>query len=128
MAKKEQTEQLRRLYDAQTFEDFGGEPMQVALKKPLSAVFSIRLDAERLKKLRAMARGQSVGATTLARLLLNQAIERSGVRAAARVAEERVRYEAQESGDSLVLVRRADLERMQDALNLLMAGAKTGRS
>ena len=46
----------------------------VVVRKPLSSVFSIRLDPEAVKQLRDMASAMGVGPTTMARMLILQGL------------------------------------------------------
>ncbi len=58
--------------------DENTEEVEFEVKRPLSAVLSIRLDQEHLKKLKQLARAQEVGVTTLARRLLTKALDNPG--------------------------------------------------
>ena len=46
----------------------------IIVKKPLTSVFSIRLDQDDVAKLRALARANGIGPTTMARTLLRGSI------------------------------------------------------
>ena len=49
--------------------------VHVQVRKPLSAMLSLRLAQDDLDKLRLIARNQGVGQTTMARMLLHQSLE-----------------------------------------------------
>ena len=68
--------QAARYWDTHSVTDDNSVPVDEppALKKPLTSVFSIRLDQDDVAKLRAMARANGIGPTTMARKLLRRAI------------------------------------------------------
>ena len=69
-------ERAAEYWDTHSVTDENSEPVAepVALKKPLSSVFSVRLDRDDVAKLRSMARANGIGPTTMARRLLRRAI------------------------------------------------------
>ena len=69
-------EQAAEYWDTHSVTDDNSDPVDetFALKKPLTSVFSIRLDQDDVAKLRAMARANGIGPTTMARKLLRHAI------------------------------------------------------
>jgi len=50
------------------------ESVDVEIKEPLSHVLSVRIDSKDAKELETLAKGQGVGITTMARVLLKQAL------------------------------------------------------
>ncbi len=57
-----------------TDENTGPVTDPIIVKKPLSSVFSIRLDQDDVAKLRALAKANGIGPTTMARNLLRRSI------------------------------------------------------
>ena len=51
---------------------------EIQVRKPLSAMISLRLSDDDLSKLKLVARAQGVGVTTMARMLLHQCLENPG--------------------------------------------------
>ena len=64
--------------------DEEGEETDVEVKRPLSAVLSLRLDPRHLDKLKSLARAQDIGVTTMARKLLQQAVDNADKKTAPR--------------------------------------------
>ena len=53
----------------------GDEEVEVQTSKNLSTILSLRMDREHIDKLKLAAKEQGVGVTTMARMLLNQALD-----------------------------------------------------
>ena len=53
----------------------GDEEVEVRTSKNLSTILSIRMDREHIDRLKLLAKEQGVGVTTMARMLLNQALD-----------------------------------------------------
>ena len=51
---------------------------EIQVRKPLSSMISLRLSDDDLSKLKLAARGQGVGVTTMARMLLHQCLDNPG--------------------------------------------------
>jgi hypothetical protein len=73
----------RKRFDAYSIEDVPGEEVDVEVKPALSAMLSLRLDQEHFKKLKTLARIRKTGVTTLARTILQEALDDYGVSARA---------------------------------------------
>ena len=69
-------EEAAEYWDTHSVTDDNTEPVtdRIVVKKPLSSVFSIRLDQDDVAKLRALARANGIGPTTMARNLLRRSI------------------------------------------------------
>ncbi len=65
-------------WDTHSVDEVESEEVEIEVKKPLSAVLTVRLDPDHLKKLKLLARAQGIGVTTMARHILEQALERPG--------------------------------------------------
>ncbi len=52
--------------------------VDIEVKKPLSAVISVRMDPGHVEKLRRLARDRSLGMTTMARKIIEQELDESG--------------------------------------------------
>lgn len=116
--------EARSYFDVHSINESPGEEVDVEAKTPLSAMMSLRLDQEHFKKLKVLARAQKVGATTLARTILQEALDEpegqsrvrsldyDGIReeAARVIAESKVPYGG-ETPDFLVIPA-AELERL----------------
>ena len=76
-SKAQRRKEAREYFDTHDV-DLSGEEVALEIRKPLSTIMSIRLDEEHVAKLKRLAKAQGVGVTTMARLLLNQAIDRPG--------------------------------------------------
>ena len=59
----------------------GDEEVEVRASKNLSTILSIRMDREHIDRLKQLAKQQGIGVTTMARMLLNQALGQAGDRA-----------------------------------------------
>ena len=69
-------EEAREYFDKHSLADqMPDERLGAEVKAPLSTVLSLRISDEHAAKLKAMARGRKIGMTTLARQLLEQALE-----------------------------------------------------
>ena len=53
----------------------GDEEVEVRTSKNLSTILSIRMDREHINRLKRLAKEQGVGVTTMARMLLNRAVD-----------------------------------------------------
>ena len=53
----------------------GDEEVEVRTSKNLSTILSLRMDREHIDKLKVLAAAQGVGVTTMARMLLNRAVD-----------------------------------------------------
>ena len=53
----------------------GDEEVEVRASKNLSTILSLRMDREHIHRLKGLAKEEGVGVTTLARMLLNQALD-----------------------------------------------------
>ena len=51
------------------------EEVSVEVRKPLTAMLSVRLDGDDLSKLKLLARANQIGVTTMTRMLLHQCLE-----------------------------------------------------
>ena len=51
------------------------EPVELAVKKPLGHILSVRIDSQDFHRLTEMARAEGVGVTTLARMLLKATLK-----------------------------------------------------
>ena len=69
-------EEAAEYWDTHSVTDDNTEPVTdpIIVKKPLTSVFSIRLDQDDIAKLRALARANGIGPTTMARTLLRRSI------------------------------------------------------
>ena len=69
-------EEAAEYWDTHSVTDDNTEPVAepIIAKKPLTSVFSIRLDRDDVAKLRALARANGIGPTTMARNLLRRSI------------------------------------------------------
>ena len=56
----------------------GDEEVEVRASKNLSTILSIRMDREHINRLKQLAKEEGVGVTTMARMLLNQALGQAG--------------------------------------------------
>lgn len=65
-------------WDTHGVDEVESEEVEIEVKKPLSAVLTVRLDPDHLKKLKLLARAQGIGVTTMARRILEQALEKPG--------------------------------------------------
>jgi hypothetical protein len=104
-------ETARRLFDTRGIDSVEGREVEVQLKPRLTSVLSLRLSEERFKELARAARAQGIGATTLARVLIEEGLDRRLASPAAsgpdiRVAEKRRAYGA---------MSRRDIESAADA-------------
>ena len=62
-------------WETHSLDDEAGEEVAVEVKKPLSVILSLRLDSEQIHRLKEVAARHHMGITTMARMLLNQALE-----------------------------------------------------
>ena len=71
-----ETEEAAEYWDTHSVTDDNTEPVTdpIIVKKPLASVFSIRLDQDDVAKLRALAKANGIGPTTMARNLIRQSI------------------------------------------------------
>ena len=53
----------------------GDEEVEVRTSKNLSTILSLRMDREHIERLKLLAKEQGVGVTTMARILLNRAVD-----------------------------------------------------
>ena len=69
-------EEAAEYWDTHSVTDDNTQPVTdpIIVKKPLTSVFSIRLDQDDVAKLRALARANGIGHTTMARNLLRRSI------------------------------------------------------
>ena len=74
--RKTEIEEAAEYWDTHSVTDDNTEPVTepIIVKKPLASVFSIRLDQDDVAKLRALARANGIGPTTMARNLLRRSI------------------------------------------------------
>jgi len=63
-------------WETHTIDEVEGEEVGLIVKKPLSSVFSIRLDPDDVKQLREIASAKGVGPSTMARMLLLEALRK----------------------------------------------------
>ena len=56
----------------------GDEEVEVRTSKNLSTILSIRMDRDHIDRLKALATEQGIGVTTMARMLLNRAVDQPG--------------------------------------------------
>ena len=63
-------------WETHTIDEVEGEEVEIVVKKPLSSVFSIRLDPDDVKQLREIASAKGVGPTTMARMLLLETLRK----------------------------------------------------
>jgi hypothetical protein len=70
-------DEARKRFDTHGIEDASGEEVDVEVKPVLSAMLSLRLDQEHFKKLKTLARARKTGVTTLARRILQEALDDS---------------------------------------------------
>lgn len=75
--KKRSRKEEAEYWETHTIDEVEGEEVEIVVRKPLSSVFSIRLNPEDVKQLREMASAQGVGVTTMARMLLRQCLRGS---------------------------------------------------
>ena len=54
----------------------GDDEVEVRTSKNLSTILSLRMDREHIERLKLLAKEQGVGVTTMARILLNRALDR----------------------------------------------------
>ena len=66
----------------------GDEEVEVRTSKSLSTILSLRMDSEHINRLKALAKEEGVGVTTMARMLLNRALDQP---------EKQSRWEAMEA-------------------------------
>jgi hypothetical protein len=71
-------EKDRRIFEQTSIEDIPGEEVEVEVAPTLSAMLSLRLDQEHFDKLKLLARAQDTGVTTLARKILQHALDNPG--------------------------------------------------
>ena len=71
-----ETEEAAEDWDSHSVTDDNTEPVTdpIIVKKPLKSVFSVRLDQDDVAKLRALARANGIGPTTMARNLIRRSI------------------------------------------------------
>ena len=75
MAGKRDKQASREFWATHTIDETPGEEVEVAVKSPLSAMLSLRLDPEDLEQLRGLANSRKQGLTTTARMLLRQSLQ-----------------------------------------------------
>jgi len=63
-------------WETHTIDEVEGEEVEIVVKKPLSSVFSIRLDPDDVKQLREIASAKGIGPTTMARMLLLETLRK----------------------------------------------------
>ena len=106
-------------WETHTIDEVEGEEVEIVVRKPLSSVFSIRLNPDDLKQLREMADAQGVGPTTMARRLLRQCLSDRTSRAPERVPRAFVSFShfPQDEGGSEIDDR---LDRLLEAIESLV--------
>ncbi|GEM_PF-2090285 len=118
--------------------------VDIEVKKPLSAVISVRMDPGHVEKLRRLARDRSFGVTTMARKIIERELDESGRHAdrqpfseawvrdtvAGAIAETREPYEP--GGHAYFMLTNEDIESvaqmLQDAVGRLVVAALREKS
>ena len=117
-----------------TTENSSEAPEDILVRKPLSAMLTLRLSDEDLSKLKLVAAAQGVGVTTMARMLLHQCLTNPGLQRTRHAIHSKEVEEGlaqvlkevelpQGDGDTEFLVlSKAHLERINTTLTQAVAG------
>ncbi len=109
-------EKARSHWDSASIVTAVGDEVDIEVRRPLSAMLSLRLDKDQVARLKQVASARHVGVTTAARLLLIEALDAAGAQPLGS-STARARKRSQVTADMQLVFSEDELERLSKDLS-----------